>query len=115
MIAAEMVELAVQYWPISLLSGLLFFLIYNKYYHGLHIYPGPRLAAYTNWWRFYDAAQRSSQVTMINLHKKHGDVVRLGPNVLSFADPAAVKEIYGLNKGYTKVCKIVPVIMSFPS
>ena len=109
--AAELLETAVHYGPITLLSCLVVFLAYNKYYHGLHIYPGPRLAAYTNWWRFYDAAQRSSQVTMINLHKKHGDVVRLGPNVLSFADPAAVKEIYGLNKGYTKVANVVPSIM----
>jgi len=41
-------------------------------------------------------------LTHIALHRKHGDVVRLGPNVLSFADPQAIKIIYGLNKGLVK-------------
>lgn len=33
-------------------------------------------------------------------------MVRLGPNTLSFADPAALKAIYGLNKGYVKVSTV---------
>jgi hypothetical protein len=62
------------------------------------------MASLTNWWRFVDVYKRRAEVTHINLHKKHGDVVRLGPNTLSFADPKALKAIYGLNKGFTKVC-----------
>ena len=37
------------------------------------------------------------------MHKEKGDIVRLGPNALSFADPKALKDIYGLKKGFTKV------------
>ncbi|KAL9943425.1 hypothetical protein ACHAPW_007682 [Verticillium nonalfalfae] len=55
-----------------------------------------------NWWRFYDVWGQRPENTHIALHKKHGDVVRLGPNTLSFADPAALKTIYGLNKGFVK-------------
>ena len=87
-----------------LVSGLLVaHLLHNKLYKGLNKYPGHPLAAYTNWWRFWDVSQRHPEVTHMNLHKKHGDIVRLGPNVLSFADPKAIKTIYGLNKGMTKV------------
>ncbi len=47
--------------------------------------------------------KRRPEVEHIKLHEKHGDVVRLGPNSLSFSDPKALKTIYGLNKGFTKV------------
>ncbi len=33
--------------------------------------------------------------TMIDLHKKHGKLIRTGPNELSVADLAAIKRIYG--------------------
>jgi len=36
------------------------------------------------------------------LHRQYGDIVRVGPNVLSSADPRAIKIIYGLNKGFVK-------------
>lgn len=40
---------------------------------------------------------------MIHLHNKYGDVVRVGPNVLSFAQPKAIKDIYGPGKVWEKV------------
>jgi hypothetical protein len=43
-------------------------------------------------------------MTFRKLHRKYGKIVRVAPNVLSFGDPAAIQDIYGLNKGYTKVC-----------
>ncbi|RYO73661.1 hypothetical protein DL764_010439 [Monosporascus ibericus] len=44
-----------------------------------------------------------ASTSILRLHAKYGDVVRLGPNTLSFADPKALKSIYGLNKGFVKV------------
>lgn len=61
------------------------------------------MASLTDWWRFVDVWNRRPEITHLKLHEKYGDVVRLGPNTLSFADPAALKAIYGLNKGYVKV------------
>lgn len=75
----------------------------NRYNKGLNKYPGPFLASLTDWWRFFDVLGRRPERTHIELHRRHGDVVRLGPNTLSFADPKALKTIYGLNKGFTKV------------
>jgi hypothetical protein len=31
----------------------------------------------------------------VDIHEKYGDIVRFGPNELSFADPKAVCDIYG--------------------
>ncbi|KAH6665496.1 cytochrome P450 [Halenospora varia] len=39
------------------------------------------------------------------LHTENGDIVRLGPKCLSFASPEALKETYGLNKGFIKGSK----------
>jgi hypothetical protein len=90
-------------WVLVCLSAVLCLCIKNKFHHGLHKYPGPFLASFTDWWRFWDVYRRRPEVTHLRLHRKHGDVVRLGPNYLSFANPDALKAIYGLNKGFIKV------------
>ena len=41
-------------------------------------------------------------VTMIALHKKHGALVRTGPNEVSVADLAAIKTIYGAGTRFRK-------------
>ncbi|EMD60387.1 hypothetical protein GGP41_000714 [Bipolaris sorokiniana] len=102
MIVNEILPLLVRYWPLVLATTTLAFLLNNKYWKGLNKYPGPRLAGYTNWWRVLDVYTRNHHWNIIALHRKHGDIVRIGPNVLSFADPKAIKTIYGLNKGFTK-------------
>lgn len=92
-----------RHWPAVCFIGLVLWILKNRYSKGLHRYPGPFLASITDWWRLYDVYGRRSEVTHRALHKKYGDVVRLGPNMLSFSDPQALKTIYGLNKGFTKV------------
>ena len=86
--------------------GFLFvaYFLHNRFNRGLNKFPGPFIASLTDWWRFFDVYGRRPDITHIRLHRELGDVVRLGPNVLSFADPKALKTIYGLNKGFTKVC-----------
>ncbi|KAL2830469.1 hypothetical protein BDW59DRAFT_170061 [Aspergillus cavernicola] len=81
---------------------VLLYLIQQYFHNGLHSYPGPALAKFTNLWRFLDVRGRRSQLTHMALHREYGDVVRLGPNTLSFASPSAIKVIYGLNKGFIK-------------
>ncbi|KAF2712861.1 pisatin demethylase [Pleomassaria siparia CBS 279.74] len=102
MLLNGILPLLIAYWPIVLISSLAAFLLSNKFWKGLNRYPGHWLAGYTNWWRFFDVWGRAHQWTLIRLHREHGDVVRLGPNVLSFGDPKAIKVIYGLNKGMVK-------------
>ena len=99
----SLLPLLVRYWPLILLLLSITYLARNRFNHGLQKYPGPFTASLTDWWRFFDVWGRRPDITHIRLHSELGDVVRLGPNVLSFADPRAIKTIYGLNKGFTKV------------
>ena len=103
MLLAMLFSIIRSYWHIILVASTVLFFVRNKFYNGLQKYPGPAIAAYTNWWRFFENYGRRTEHTFIALHRQHGDVVRMGPNVLSFADPQAIKDIYGLNKGFTKV------------
>ncbi|KAF2864175.1 cytochrome protein [Piedraia hortae CBS 480.64] len=89
-------------WLIVVAALLVVHLIVNKRNKGLSQYPGPALAGYTNLWRFFSALGRQTEQIHVALHRKHGDIVRLGPNALSFADPACIPSIYGLNKGMIK-------------
>ncbi|KAI9710774.1 MAG: hypothetical protein M1828_002116 [Chrysothrix sp. TS-e1954] len=74
----------------------------NKYGYGIKKYPGPVVAAWTDWYKLYWGFQRTVEKEHQRLHKVHGDVVRIGPRTLSFADPQAIKDIYGLGKGFYK-------------
>ncbi|XMA15857.1 hypothetical protein WAI453_008648 [Rhynchosporium graminicola] len=89
-------------WPFALSVCFLAYLISNRFNRGLQKYPGPFLASLTDWWRFWIVYKRRPEVEHIRLHEELGDVVRLGPNNLSFSDPKALKSIYGLNKGFVK-------------
>jgi len=104
MLASSVLSVVAAYWPIILVVSTSAWLLRNYFNKGLNKYPGSSLAGFTDWWRFYElVSTRKTEQTHIKLHEEHGDVVRLGPNVLSFADPKALKVIYGLNKGFTKV------------
>jgi hypothetical protein len=103
MVLNRILPILIQYWPVVIASVVTAYFLNNKFWKGLNRYPGHWLAGYTNWWRFYDVWGRKHEWTTLRLHRQHGDVVRLGPNVLSFADPRAIKVIYGLNKGMVKV------------
>ncbi|KAJ5802101.1 uncharacterized protein N7503_004551 [Penicillium pulvis] len=83
-------------------AAIIIYLAFQRYHKGLNRYPGPILASLTNAWRLTDVWNRNTHITYRTLHQKYGNVVRVAPNVLSFGDPAAIADIYGLNKGYTK-------------
>lgn len=59
--------------------------------------PGPFLARFTSLWILLVDLSGHRAATVDALHKKHGPVVRLAPNELSFAGKEAVKTIYGSN------------------
>lgn len=82
------------------------FLLRNYFNNGLHKIPGPFWARFTNLWRAYDVHKGQHHLTVVDLHRKYGPYVRLGPNYISIADPKAIKDIYGLNKGFEKVSSL---------
>jgi len=101
----SVLPLIAQHWPKVIVVVVFAHLLRNYFNRGLNEYPGPRVAMFTNWWRFFDVLGRRPDITHLKLHRLYGDVVRLGPNTLSFASPRAVKTIYGLNKGFVKARK----------
>ncbi|CCM04277.1 uncharacterized protein FIBRA_06448 [Fibroporia radiculosa] len=88
---------------------------------GLRAYPGPFLAKFTDVWLGLTIFSNTWSETIDNLHKKHGmsnsarhrisylDInqlkgafIRIGPNYVSIADPAALPLIYGHSSGALK-------------
>lgn len=72
--------------------------IWIIYFHPLSHFPGPKHAIISN--IFYSKAIVSGRSAKIvkSLHDKYGDVVRWGPNELSFAIADAWKDIYDRRK-----------------
>ncbi|KAI6867230.1 benzoate 4-monooxygenase cytochrome-like protein P450 [Hortaea werneckii] len=64
--------------------------------------PGPVAAKFTNLWRLLTVWRRSSHDEYLKLHKRYGDLVRIGPNTISISKPDTIQQIYGIQKGYVK-------------
>ncbi|KAI9458860.1 putative P450 monooxygenase [Lactarius psammicola] len=77
---------------------------YNLYRHPLAHFPGPRLAAASKFWLAYQEFVRGISLSDIRdeLHAKYGDIVRLQPNLLHFANPHAYNEIYNAKNKWDK-------------
>lgn len=65
--------------------------------------PGPFLARFTRLWYFHKVWQGKFEEVNIALHKQHGPVVRLAPNMYSIDDVKAAKEVYGHGNAFVKV------------
>lgn len=68
----------------------------------LRAIPGPLAAHFTDVWRFRAMRSKGWSARLIALHKKHGKLVRIGPNHISVSDPAAIPIIYGTNPVWVK-------------
>lgn len=64
--------------------------------------PGPYWAAWSNLWRCRDAFQGEAHVSSIELHRKYGKLVRVGPNAISVSDPEMIPVIYNTSGEFTK-------------
>lgn len=60
--------------------------VYNYFFHPLAKISGPRAASVTTWWKTYiEVIKQESMVHLLmKLHKKYGDIVRVGPNEVCF-------------------------------
>ena len=67
--------------------------------HPLAKYPGPWLASITEWTTTYKVSTGDRHLYHLAEHAKYGNIVRIGPNTLSFNTIGALKEIYVNRKG----------------
>ncbi|ROW07794.1 hypothetical protein VMCG_03516 [Cytospora schulzeri] len=79
----------------SILGIYLSMLVYRVALHRLNRFPGPFLARVSN---FYFASltlkSRQEFLELHKLHKRYGDVVRIGASTLSIAEPKALRAVH---------------------
>lgn len=86
------------------LAALSLFLVtlWRSYTRLVHV-PGPPLAGVSNIPRFLWVWTGRAHEIHITLHAKYGNLVRLGPNMVSVGDPAEISKIYGIGTNFVKV------------
>ena len=77
--------------------------LHFRHKKGFSKYNGPFLASFTDLWRVYYTYFNMGEFPMVDVHERYGDIVRVGPNHLSFAKSEAIKDIYGTGKAWNKV------------
>jgi hypothetical protein len=74
--------------------------------------PGPLVARYTNAWRCYLAwvySERPGGITYHEvIHKKYGDVVRVGPRTIFINDPSGIPVVLGFKDRLEKTDSVIP-------
>ncbi|TVY59684.1 Cytochrome P450 monooxygenase FCK2 [Lachnellula suecica] len=97
------------FWVVAAIIGVaVLSQLRTTYYHnGLNRYPGPMLAKFTRLWHWLDVKGNRHQQNLIELHRKYGDVVRIGPNSLSISSPEFVPRLYGVSQGYLKLGRVL--------
>lgn len=88
-------------WAIVVLPLLLILVPFLRNW-SIHDVPGPLLAKFTTLWYMYECRRGRRYLTVYNLHKKLGKLVRVQPNHVSIADPEAIQIVYGHGTGFLK-------------
>lgn len=82
--------------------------IYNIYLHPLAKFPGPPLARVSIYWKAYIECITSQSFChyLVELHRHYGDVVRVAPNELHFANPQSYHDIYNNRNKWDKEAQL---------
>jgi len=75
--------------------------------------PGPFWARFTNLQRVLWVKTGRSHEIYQSIHE-HEEFVRIGPNMVSISDPAAIPDVYPMRPGFPKVGIYLPVEMIYP-
>lgn len=77
--------------------------LYRSFTPGLRKLPGPFWAKYSWFWRMHSVSDGQHPFKLLELHNKHGPLVRIGPKHVSIGDAKQIPLIYGYNTKYSKV------------
>lgn len=91
-----------QYFYVLPLALCASYIIYQRVFSPLAKVPGPFLPSISSWWLVYHTRTKQFHRTSIALHKAYGPIIRIAPNEVSIADPAAIRTIYGAGGGFRK-------------
>ncbi|KAH8593799.1 cytochrome P40 monooxygenase [Bisporella sp. PMI_857] len=85
-------------WVASLPSFIIVYIfvlvIYRLYFHPLSKFPGPKVAAISDFWLCSRWISGLWPHEIERVHARYGDVVRIAPNDLSFSGVKSLKDIY---------------------
>ncbi|KUI56974.1 Pisatin demethylase [Cytospora mali] len=92
----------ISWWFLIIPGTIIVRALYRKYASPLRKYPGPWLASATRLWKLISAASTHTHLDHIELHKKYGPVVRIGPNEVSLSSPEAARMLLSAGKRFYK-------------
>jgi hypothetical protein len=78
------------------------FQLWRTWYRLRHI-PGPFPACITNFQRVLWVKTKRAHLILQDVHEKYGEVVRIGPNMVTFSNPEAIPTVYTTRTGFPKV------------
>lgn len=102
----EMIHLPSSLWVQALATlGLLVVtkLVSDVFFSCLRSIPGPVLAKITDFWRASHAYGGRIDLKNVQLHRKYGTAVQVGPNCVSISDPNLIRTIYSTRNPWKKV------------
>ncbi|KAB8256858.1 cytochrome P450 [Aspergillus pseudonomiae] len=79
----------------------------------LRDFPGPLLARVSPLWIVLQCRRGRRSQAVSDLHEQYGDFVRIAPNHISIANPAAVQQLYGHQSGFLKGPFYQDIILPF--
>lgn len=97
------------YWPFVVVFLLCISLIQARYSSNLHRIPGPFLSTVSIIPRIQSIYRGNSHEDELELHKKYGTFVRVGPCTVSISDPAQIEKIYGISSNCFKAGFYEPI------
>ncbi|KAL2675845.1 cytochrome P450 family protein [Phyllosticta citricarpa] len=89
-------------WFAATFAVLAAWIVYQRFFSPLAKIPGPFWASISRYWITKHSWTGDLHRTMIALHAKHGNLVRIAPNEVSVADLNAIKKIYGAGTKFQK-------------
>ncbi|KAF8901808.1 cytochrome P450 [Mucidula mucida] len=93
-----------QLFFLLIVARFIYLVVYRWYLHPLKTFPGPRLAAITDYYQCYFEVWKNGMFVqhLEELHEIYGPVVRIRPNELHFNTAEAFFAIYPSYTGFTK-------------
>ncbi|EPE33523.1 Cytochrome P450 [Glarea lozoyensis ATCC 20868] len=82
--------------------GVIFQYIWSYLSSPIKNIPGPFAAKFTNLWRLIDTLGGRAQLTQQLLHRKYGQAVRVGPDIVSLSDPELIRKVYDSRGSFLK-------------
>ncbi|KAF2452465.1 putative benzoate 4-monooxygenase cytochrome P450 [Lineolata rhizophorae] len=81
---------------LAFLAYVLCLYVYRLFFHPLARFPGPKLAALSNWYEFYHEVVLQGKFTahVKELHKQYGPIIRITPSELHIDDPEYYDQLY---------------------